>query len=257
MEVKKKFSMTLAQPEILRDSIKVLSGLITEARLNISKDGLKITELDPANVSMAIWHLLPSACVEYEIQEPLIIGINLNSMLAILKNAKKSDMLNLSLDADSENVGDKLSISLKGSITRNYTLPLIDLSDITETKIPNLKFKAKVKMSSDTFADSIKEADTIAESVVFEAIETDKTFILSAERDLNKLNIPFRENENTKIEVSAKAKYNIEYLKKMAVAKCLSGEVTLEFGTDYPLRLTYKQVDKLMISFVLAPRIDS
>ena len=117
MEANKKFSMTLAVPEILRDSIKVLSGFINEARLNISKDGIKIVEMDAANVGMAIYHLLPSACVEYEInfkeilkdgssiiQREISIGVNLENLLAILKNAKKSDILVLSLDDNSNNL---------------------------------------------------------------------------------------------------------------------------------------------------------
>ena len=58
-----KFKMVLAQPELLRDSIKVLSGLLTEARLQISQEGLKIIEMDAANVGMAIWQLLPSSFV--------------------------------------------------------------------------------------------------------------------------------------------------------------------------------------------------
>src|SRR3990167_582442 len=67
METKKVFKMSLAQPELLRDSIKVLSGLISEARLHISEDGLRIVEMDSANVGMTIWQLIPSACVEYEL----------------------------------------------------------------------------------------------------------------------------------------------------------------------------------------------
>ena len=289
MELKKKFSMTLAQPELLRDSIKVLSGLFNEARLHIGKDGLKIIEMDSANVGMAVYHLLPSACVEYETRpEPFSIGINLENLLAILKNAKKSDILVLSLDVDKEvclvnseplpdtpkdlirkEPSNNLNISLKGSITRNYTLPLIDIEE-RENKIPNLEFKAKVKMPSDAFADAVKEADTIAESVIFEAIEANvefspehnpkqqqTSFIMSAEGDLQKLNIPFREDENTKIEGEAKAKYSIEYLKKMSAAKCLSDDVILEFGTDYPLRLTYRQVDRLSLSWILAPRVEN
>ena len=267
MENNKKFSMTLAQPEILKDSIKVLSGLITEARLNISREGIKIIEMSPSNVGMAIWQLLPSACVEYETQEePFSIGINLENFLNILKNAKKSDILILSLDDDSNN----LNISLKGNMTRDYTLPLIDLSEMQETKIPDLIFKAKVKMLSGDFDDAVNEADTIAESALFEAIEAyvelspehepkqiQTSFIMSAVSDLNKLNIPFREDDNTKIEGEAKSKYSLEYLKKMSAAKCLSDDVILEFGTDSPLKLTYRQVDKLSLSLMLAPRVEN
>ena len=41
-----------------------------------------------------------------------------------------------------------------------------------------------------------------------------------------------------------------------AIAK-LTDKVSLHFNNDYPLKLEYKQVDKLVLSFILAPRVDN
>ena len=54
-----------------------------------------------------------------------------------------------------------------------------------------------------------------------------------------------------------KAKYSIEYLKKMINGSKLSEEVLVQFNTDYPLKLEYKSVDKVMLSFILAPRVEN
>ena len=53
------------------------------------------------------------------------------------------------------------------------------------------------------------------------------------------------------------SKYSIEYLKKITKASKLSDQVCLEFGPDYPLRAEYKLLDKLRLSFILAPRVSS
>ena len=37
----------------------------------------------------------------------------------------------------------------------------------------------------------------------------------------------------------------------------LTDKVSLQFNNDYPLKIEYKQVDKLMLSFILAPRVDN
>jgi hypothetical protein len=37
----------------------------------------------------------------------------------------------------------------------------------------------------------------------------------------------------------------------------LSDEVLIQFSKDYPLRLEYKTVDKVMLSFILAPRVEN
>jgi DNA polymerase III sliding clamp (beta) subunit (PCNA family) len=107
--------------------------------------------------------------------------------------------------------------------------------------------------------DAIADVDVVAESVTFTA---DKNlFVLSAEGDLSQVNIEIKASENTKIEISGeekiKAKYSIEYLKKMINGSKLSDEVTIQFNKDYPLKLEYKSVDKLMLSFILAPRVEN
>jgi len=37
----------------------------------------------------------------------------------------------------------------------------------------------------------------------------------------------------------------------------LSDQATLSFNTDYPMKLEYKVIDKLVLSFILAPRVDN
>ena len=67
------------------------------------------------------------------------------------------------------------------------------------------------------------------------------------------------EDKSTKISTSekVKAKYSIEYLKKMIGGSKLCDEVEIHFGKDYPLRLDYKTVDRVMLSFILAPRVEN
>ena len=53
------------------------------------------------------------------------------------------------------------------------------------------------------------------------------------------------------------SKYSIEYLKKISKASKLADVVSLEFANDYPLRAEYKLLDKLRLSFILAPRVSN
>ena len=45
-------------------------------------------------------------------------------------------------------------------------------------------------------------------------------------------------------------------LKKMIKAGKLSKNIVLEFGTDYPMRLSFRMLDKMSLQFVLAPRVE-
>jgi DNA polymerase III sliding clamp (beta) subunit (PCNA family) len=84
---------------------------------------------------------------------------------------------------------------------------------------------------------------------------------LQAEGELNQAKIEMKEDESTRISMNGdervKAKYSIEYLKKMINGSKLSDEVIIQFNKDYPLKLEYKTVDKVMLSFILAPRVEN
>ena len=46
-------------------------------------------------------------------------------------------------------------------------------------------------------------------------------------------------------------------MKKMIAGSKIADEVSIYFNKDYPLKLEYKTVDKIMLSFILAPRVEN
>lgn len=245
--------LVLADPTLLKDSISVISDLVTEARFKITKDGLELTAMDPANVAMVIYKLLSSCFTEYEIDKEQDIAVNLANFKQILKRVGASDILTLEVTDDN-----KLKMKLKGSTTRTFSLPLIELEE-KEQRIPNLTFPISISAPSTTLNDAIADADIVSESVTF-AVEPEK-FAIAAEGDLSKADIEINHGEETKIQTESsakiKSKYSIEYLKKMINASKLANDVGIYFNQDYPLKLEYKVVDKLLLSFILAPRVEN
>jgi hypothetical protein len=43
----------------------------------------------------------------------------------------------------------------------------------------------------------------------------------------------------------------------MMAAGKIADDVTIQFNKDYPLKLEYKAVDKIFLSFILAPRVEN
>jgi proliferating cell nuclear antigen len=114
----------------------------------------------------------------------------------------------------------KLQITLKSNAIRTFSLPIIELEE-KDQKVPSLKFPVHIKTSCKMFDDAIADADIVSESVTLSA-EKDKLFI-TAEGDLSKAHV----------------------------------EISSNFSNDYPLKLDFKVVDKLLLSFILAPRVES
>lgn len=243
------FELVISEPYLLKEPINNIKELINEAKIKVSKDRLSLVEMDPANVSMSIFELLSSAFVEWDAKEEFIMGINLNNFAQILRNAKKEDIVVLK-----RNEAFKLGIEMKGNTTRKFEIPVIEL-DEKEQKIPELKHDVKVRMPTKDLKEQIKGADEVAEAVTFK-VERGK-FTVSAKGDLAKFNTENKEGEH--VEIDAKkdsvARYSVEYIKKMTNAVKISDEVVLEFSTDYPLKMSFVQVDRLKLVHILAPRV--
>jgi len=66
--------LVLADPTFLKDSISVISDLVNEARFKVTKNGLELVAMDPANVAMVIFKFLSSSFTEYEVEKEQEIG---------------------------------------------------------------------------------------------------------------------------------------------------------------------------------------
>ncbi|MDP7115681.1 MAG: proliferating cell nuclear antigen (pcna) [Candidatus Woesearchaeota archaeon] len=245
--------LALAEPKYLKESINIISELVNEARFSVTKDAIELVAMDPANVAMVIFKLLSSSFIEYDVKEPVELSINLSNLKQILRRAGPNDILSIELNEDN-----KLQIQLKGTSTRTFFLPIIDI-DEKEHKVPELSFAVKVKAPCSVVSDAVEDVDIVSESVTFIAEKGKLT--IAAEGDLSKAKIEIKESNDISLEVGTndiiKSKYSIEYLKKMIGGSKLSEEVTLEFNKDYPLKLEFMVIDKVQLSFILAPRVES
>lgn len=247
-----KMKLKLAEPKYLKDSITIISDLVNEARFKITPEAMELVAMDPANVAMVIFKLLSSSFTEYNVKKEVSLAISLSNLKQILRRVSPSDMLILELDPDN-----KLKVQIKGKSTRTFSLPIIDLEE-KEQKIPDLKFPVTVHMNSTILNDAIEDADIVSESVTF--MVEPKKLSMRAEGELNDANIEIKEDDDIKINSSSdkvKAKYSIEYLKKMIDGSKLADKVVINFDKDYPLKIDYNVVDKLQLSFVLAPRVEN
>ncbi|MEK6964130.1 MAG: proliferating cell nuclear antigen (pcna) [Nanoarchaeota archaeon] len=242
--------LSLAEPRFLKDSITIISDLVSEARFKVTPDAIELIAMDPANVAMVIFKLLSSTFVEYNVDKEQVLAINLNDLKQVLKRAKPNETLTIETEPG------KLKLTLKSTTTRTFSLPLIEVEE-KEQKIPNLEFKSVIELPSSLFNEAIEDCDIIGDAVSLQAEET--KFSVSAAGDLSKANVEIPSDHETKIKTDGKqkSKYSIEYLKKMIQGSKLSDKVEVKFSNNYPLMLEYKVLNRVQLSFILAPRVDT
>jgi len=245
--------LTLAEPKYFKESISIISELVNEARFKITSNAMELVAMDPANVAMVVFKLLSSTFVEYEVKKEMELGVNLVDMKQVMRRAKPNDTVTIEVTSDN-----RLQLKFKGANTRTFSLPIIELEE-KEQKVPELNFPVKVTTMSKNLSEAIEDVDIVAESVTFEA-EPNKLTVM-AEGDMSKAKIELKKDDDTAIKSETqdkiKSKYSIEYLKKMIAGSKITDTVTIQFNKDYPLKLDFKEVDRVALSFILAPRVEN
>ena len=235
----------LDSPKILSDVVGIISEIVTEVKIKVDRDGLRIVAIDPANVALVSFILPNHAFSSFEVTEETL-GVGLDSLKSILRRAGTGSSLIMQTEDNT------LRIEIQDKIKRIFTLALIDI-ETEDKQVPNLDFSSKIEMNSADFSDSIEDCSIVADSCSL--ISGKDFFIVEGSGALNSARAEFSGDE-AKIEGFGKSKYSIEYLMKFIKAGRLSDKVMVNFSDDYPLKLIYPG-EKVGIGFVLAPRVEN
>ena len=238
--------LKLDNPKIFSEIVSIISEMVLEVRLKVSREGLSITAIDPANVAMIVFKLPSGAISQLEVENEEVLGVSLESLKAVLRRVKTGSVLTMSKEEN------ELKITIQDKVRREFNLALIDVED-EEKPIPNLDFTAKVEMASIDFAEAIEDCAVVADSCSFVS-EPDK-FMIQAKGSLNSFRSEFTDEANISAE-QAGSKYSLEYLQKMVKGTKLTDKVNINFSNDYPLRLEFN-TPMLELAFILAPRVES
>src|SRR3990170_2238502 len=174
------FKATLADVNLLRDSISTIAELIDEGIFKVEKDSISMVAADRAMVAVVDFKILSTAFEKYEVDKEQAIGMNVGNLLSVLKRASIGDKVSFNLqDA-------KLEITLENSSKRKFVIPLLDLSQEEIPPIEQLEFTAKAELKPGIIESGIADAEVVADSVLFEA--SPGKFGMVAEGDVSSAN---------------------------------------------------------------------
>ena len=245
------FKATLSDVDMLRNSIPAIAEIIDEAVLKVDKNGISMLAPDRTMVSVTDMKLLPTAFDEFSSDKEENIGVNLSHFESIIKRIGSGEKLTLE-----SGKGNTLKIVAKGSGTRTFEIPMIEVTT-EKPHIDQLAFDGSISINSELLEEGVADAEVIGDSVILEA--SAEGFVIRAKGDVRSANLELKKDDKGLLKLETKkalkAQYPLEYLKKMVKAGKIAKNVTLEFSNDYPLRMTFKSIDKMSLSFILAPRV--
>ncbi len=246
------FKIVLSDVDLLKNSIPIIAEIIDEGLVRVDQNGISMLSPDRAMVAVIDFKILSTAFDEFKVTGEDFLGLNIQSLSAVIKRAKSGDKIML----EREEGANTLKITIKGNGVRVFEVPLLD----TKTEKPpvdKLAFTSKIELESRIVEEGISDADIIGDSVIFEADPT--KFRMSAKGDVSSARLEVTKQDKGMLDMSVtanvKAQYPLDYLKKIIKASKISEQMVIEFGNDYPLRLGFKSIDKMSLSFILAPRV--
>ena len=245
------FKVESTDPKLLKSSIDAISNMIDEAGISVDKDGISIRAMDPAHVALVNFKLGKEAFDKFEIKEPLILGLDLDRLNAILKRAGANDNISMEFAKDKN----AINIKLKNTSTRTFNQQLIKVSD-EELKVPNLDFPSTVELDPNIISEAIKDADIISDHVT---IKVDSKFLyILAKGDLGnvEVKVPKDEAVQFKAEDDSQSMFSIEYLKDIIKASDVANSVKISLGDNLPVKMEFV-APNTKLCFLLAPRIES
>ena len=128
--------------------VEATKDLVEETNFDCSSAGIALQSMDGAHVCLISLLLRPDGFDEFQCHRPLSLGLRLDSMAKILRCAGNDDSLALRVAAQ-----DVLRFTFEspnGNKISAFDLKLMDLQG-EALGIPELEFKAKVRMPSTEF----------------------------------------------------------------------------------------------------------
>jgi proliferating cell nuclear antigen len=237
--------LKLEDPRIFSNLIGIISELVTEVKIKVNKEGMSLTALDPANVAMCYFSIPSNLFAEFEVEKEVVLGVNLENLKAILRRCKLGSSLSM------EKEDNLLSISINDKIKRDFKLALIDVEG-DDKEMPSWEFKSVVKMSAQSFVDAIEDCSVVADACTF--IAEQNKFIIES-RNLHSARTEFSGDDVQIFSDTNSARFSLEYLSKFIKGAKVANNVEINFSDNHPMRINFPS-GKIMLSFVLAPRVE-
>ncbi len=242
----------IVDADTLRTALDSVSVLVDECKIHLEEDGLRIRAVDPANVGMVDLSLDAAAFESYEADGGLI-GVNLTRLEDIAGMADADQLVHLELDEETR----KLQIRIDGL---EYTLALIDPDSIRqEPELPDLDLSSEVVIEGSDIDRAVRAADMVSDHIALGVDADAELFYVDAEGDTDDVHLELGEDDLIALTAGdAHSLFSLDYLKDMNKAIPKDGEVTLELGEEFPVKIHFEVAEgQGKVTYMLAPRIQS
>ena len=247
--------IALKDAKFFKQCIDAIVNIVDEGTFEVSSEGLHLRSLDASQIAMVDFRLPKgTAFSNFDSDGVRYLSLNLLDLSKILARSRGQEKLTIRAE-EKEN---KISFEFVSDAKRSFKTPVLDLKESAMPREPKVTFDVTVKIRATALKEALKDASLVSSHVQMDA--SDGKLSIEAHGDSGDMASELGGKSAKEIEVTAstpsKAMYPAEYLDKMAKAAVDSEPVTLEFGNNKPIRMSYKIGDAQLV-YYLAPRVES
>ncbi|HIE36664.1 TPA: hypothetical protein EYP83_00725 [Candidatus Geothermarchaeota archaeon] len=238
--------------------IKVLTtidAMVDEACFYISNSEFIFRDLDNTRINMinVTFQREYFDVYEYSGDSPTFVCVQSDKLLKYSKALSKADELTI------EVAEGKFIISSSKPYMKKFILPAYYDEERELPRVPDIDYSVYVRLVTPTLRDILKESKDVSETITLYALNNEIQFISKSEegfQSIHKLKYPDNvelldisvDNESTSV-YTVKPIYDI--VKEITT---ISGVVTLQFSSEYPLTLKFDMLEYETYQFITAPR---
>merc|ERR1711963_258251 len=251
----------LQQAVLLKKVVDAMKDLCKDVNFDCSEKGLQVQSMDSSHVALVSLLLRESAFAEFKCDRPVSLGMNIDSLVKILKMTGPNDSLKICHQSDS----DVVNFQCEGSDDRiaDFDLKLMQIES-EHMEIPEQHYKVVAKMPSSEFQRICRDLKEFGETMQVKATKEGITFSVAGDIGVGNVMLKPREAEKPEDKVvltvheNVTATFALRYLVNFAKAAPLCGAVELGLGPDAPLLVKYdvERPENGHLQFYLAPKID-
>jgi len=239
---------------------EVLIGMLPEAALVFSHDGIGLKALDPSKTALFSLTFHASALEDYFITEEVKIGLVFTAIKDVIKRIGTTEKVEFEVDRERN----RFSIYIypkrgkEAGLLRRFSFPIIN---IAEEEVPeiSLDFSASAELDAGAFDDVLSMMGEVSDWVQI-TVTPNSVVFRSAGEGGKAAEAELTQDSEALLSVSAgeavSARYSLDMLKDISSKmRGASKRVKLELSANKPLRLTY-EFSTGVLSAVIAPRVD-
>ena len=255
------FEAQLTTPSLFRKTLESCHDIVDDANIDCNESGLSLQAMDASHVALVYLTLNASGFDKYICTEAKNLGVNLGSILKILKCGDAADKLTLKTNVENSELKFTFENETSGRVFE-YSMSLMDI-EADRLSIPEQEPDARIILPASEFQRICRDLTQFGDSVKLSVSKSSISFGVTSASGNGVIVLSNNSSAEGDSQVSIKCQENIElsfalrFLTSFTKATSLSDNVILELSSERPLVVIYELADDAgYIKFYLAPKVD-